>query len=148
MTDRPCSDSGGTTFHFSVARISKHGSPTYNGKSVQSFGSNSQAPGASHESYITRDKAAEKVAADFNRYLERADAVEIKSSSDRQRSDRCIRANALENFDADAIVMDPSGTPSIFQISLLTNLNASHSGMRSIGLSEMQSDVTPTFIQL
>ena len=78
LVDRPRTESGSTSFHFSYQSISKEGSPTVKGEPVKGFGGAGKSPGADHSKYVERDGAAElSLGAEHAEYLEREGAVEM-----------------------------------------------------------------------
>lgn len=77
LIDRPRTESGATSFHFSVTSISKEGHPTLNGKPINGFSKPSRNPAVDHSKYIERDGAAERsLGAEHSGYIERPEAVE------------------------------------------------------------------------
>lgn len=78
MVDRPQTDGGATSFHFSFTKVTKQGSPTVNGKPLAGVGGNGKNPAVDHSKYIERDGAAEHVEGTAHAaYIERDGAVEI-----------------------------------------------------------------------
>lgn len=78
MVDRPQTDGGATSFHFSFTKVTKLGSPTVNGKPLAGVGGNGKNPAVDHSKYIERDGAAEHVEGTAHAaYIEREGAVEI-----------------------------------------------------------------------
>lgn|GEM_PF-7090000 len=107
MVDRPRTESGATSFHFSFIPISKRAVPVLNGKPLEGFHATPNA-GHRHSQYIERDGAAEmQTGARHAVYVEREGAVEQRPFSD----------DALT--DEEAAIMGPvqaarGGVPSIF----------------------------------
>lgn len=77
LVDRPRTETGSTSFHFSYQSISKEGSPSVRGVPMTGFGGAGKSPGADHSKYVERDGAAElSLGAEHAQYLEREGAVE------------------------------------------------------------------------
>jgi len=77
LVDRPRTETGSTSFHFSYQSISKEGSPSIRGVPMTGFGGAGKNPGADHSKYVERDGAAElSLGAEHAQYLERDGAVE------------------------------------------------------------------------
>lgn len=77
LVDRPRTETGSTSFHFSYQSISKEGSPSLRGVPMTGFGGAGKNPGADHSKYVERDGAAElSLGAEHAQYLEREGAVE------------------------------------------------------------------------
>lgn len=76
MVDRPRTQTGATSFHFSYITISKQAVPTHQGRPVGHFGRAKEAS-LQHAKYIERDGAAETSrGAEHASYVERPGAVE------------------------------------------------------------------------
>jgi hypothetical protein len=80
LVDRPRTEAGSTSFHFSYTTISKEGSPTFKGKTLAGFRGAGRMPGADHSAYVERDGAAElSRGAEHAGYIKRPGAVELTS---------------------------------------------------------------------
>jgi len=95
LTNRPTGDAGGVSFHFSVTKISKESSPTLKGEPMAGY-QNPKSPGSDHELYITRDGAAEGIAAAHEAYLLRTDAPEVSCDSLATSSDGEVKHDDID----------------------------------------------------
>lgn len=89
LVDRPRTESGSTSFHFSCTTISKEGSPTVRGEPMNGFGGHNKTPGADHSAYVEREGAAERsLGAEHAAYVERDGAVELAAMLAKIEEDR------------------------------------------------------------
>jgi hypothetical protein len=89
LVDRPRTESGSTSFHFSCTTISKEGSPTVRGEPMNGFGGHNKTPGADHSAYVEREGAAERsIGAEHAAYVEREGAVELAAMMAKIEEDR------------------------------------------------------------